>query len=80
MDYAKEEQIRDKEQRICDLTCDLSSAASSIGDWKIIKIYEARLKNEADPYDFAKLAAKRQAARDEINALQAEIAELKAEN
>lgn len=77
MDNEKQEIMRAKEQRICDLTCDLSSAMSPIGDWKVIKIYEARLKKEADPYDFEELSAKRQTARDEINALQAEIAELK---
>ena len=68
--------IQEKEQRIRDLTADLSSAASKIGDWKVIKIYEARMKNEADPYDFDALMAARQAARDEINQLQSEIAEL----
>ncbi len=55
------------------LSSNLAANTSSIGDWKIIKIYEARLKGEADPYDFEELAAKRQAARDRINAIQKEL-------
>ena len=58
---------------------DLSAAVSSIGDWKIIKIYEARLSGKEDPYDYTALAAKRQAARDRINELQQEIKALEAE-
>lgn len=58
------------EQEILNITCDLSSAVSHIGDWKIIKIYEARMKGEKDPYDFDELTAARQAARDRINELQ----------
>ena len=42
-------------------------------DWKIIKIYEARLSGESDPYDYEELKAARQAARDKINALQAQL-------
>lgn len=48
----------------------LSSPESPIGDWKVIKIYEARMKGEDDPYDFDELTAKRQLVRDEINRLQ----------
>lgn len=58
------------------LTSSLSESSSGIGDWKVIKIYEARLKGEADPYDYDELAEKRQKARDRINELQAELAEL----
>lgn len=46
---------------------------SDIGDYKVVKIYEARLKGEADPYDTGDLIAKRQAVRDEINKLQQEL-------
>ena len=46
---------------------------SDIGDYKFVKIYEARLKGEADPYDTDDLIAKRQAVRDEINKLQQEL-------
>lgn len=59
------------------LSSNLAANTSSIGDWKIIKIYEARLKGETDPYDFNELAAERQAARDRINAIQAELKKLK---
>lgn len=67
------ETIREKQQEICNLKADLSSAYSEIGDWKIAKTYECRMNNEADPYDFAALTKGRQAARDKINSLQAEI-------
>ncbi len=52
------------------------SDVSDVGDYKIVKTYEARLKNEADPYDTDALIAARQAKRDAINQLEAEIAEL----
>jgi len=62
------------------LNAELSSLMSSliantspIGDWKIIKIYEARLKGEQDPYDFETLSIERQAARDRINEIQDEL-------
>ncbi len=67
------ETIREKQQEICNLKADLSSAYSEIGDWKIAKTYECRMNNEADPYDFAALTKDRRAARDKINSLQAEI-------
>ena len=72
----KQEQIQQKQQKICNLKADLSSAYSEIGDWKIAKTYECRMNNEADPYDFAALTKARQAARDKINTLQQEIDEL----
>ena len=55
------------------LKCQLSSSASDIGDWKIIKIYEYRLQDKEDPYDFESLQAARQAVRDCINKLQDEL-------
>jgi predicted nucleic acid-binding Zn-ribbon protein len=69
----KQEQIQQKQQEICNLKADLSSAYSEIGDWKIAKTYESRMNNEADPYDFAALTKARQEARDKINTLQQEI-------
>ena len=69
----KQQQIQQKQQEICNLKADLSSAYSEIGDWKIAKTYESRMNNEADPYDFAALTKDRQAARNKINSLQAEI-------
>ena len=63
---------QEKYQEITVLRSQLSSSVSEIGDWKITKIYEARMNNEADPYDFAALTKARQAVRDKINALEAE--------
>lgn len=58
------------------LMSSLSANTSAIGDWKVIKIYEARMKGDKDPYDFDELAAKRQAARDRINEIQQELKKL----
>ena len=62
-----------KQQEIINLQSQLSSSASHIGDWKVIKCYEAKMQNEALPYDFDKLMADRQAVRDKINQLQQEL-------
>lgn len=64
------------ESQIRTLISRLDAPTSDIGDWKIIKIYEARLRNEADPYNFEELDAARQAVRIEINELQAQLAEV----
>lgn len=56
----------------------LSSATSEIGDYRIIKTYEARLNNEEDPYDTKSILAKRQEIRDKINALQQKLDTLQA--
>ena len=66
-------ETQEKQQEIINLRLKLSSDLSDIGDYKVVKIYEARLKGEADPYDTDDLIAKRQAVRDEINKLQAEL-------
>lgn len=55
------------------LMSNLSANTSGIGDWKVIKIYEARMKGDEDPYDFQELMAQRQAARDRINEIQREL-------
>lgn len=67
-----------KQQQIYNLVCNLSSSASDIGDWKVIKVYEARMSGAADPYNADELFAARQAVRDEINKLQGEIEALEA--
>ena len=51
----------------------LDAPTSDIGDWKIIKIYEARLSGERDPYNDEELTAGREAVRDKINELQAKL-------
>lgn len=58
------------------LMSNLSANTSSIGDWKVIKIDEARMQGLPDPYDFEELAAARQAARDRINEIQEELKKL----
>ena len=76
------EQIEEQEKRqsIINMTCDLSSPASEYGDWKIAKIYEARLNGEPDPYNADELIAKRQEIRDSINATRKELGEDTTEN
>ena len=61
------------ESEIRTLQSKLDAPTSDIGDWKIIKIYEARLSGESDPYNYEELKAARQAVRDKINTLQAEL-------
>ena len=61
------------ESEIRTLQSKLDAPTSDIGDWKIIKIYEARLSGESDPYNYEELKAARQAVRDEINELQAQL-------
>ena len=61
------------ESEIRTLQSKLDAPTSDIGDWKIIKIYEARLSGESDPYNFDELKAARQAVRDKINELQAQL-------
>lgn len=63
------------ESQIRTLTSKLDAPTSDIGDWKIIKIYEARLGGENDPYNYEELKAARQAVRNEINEMQAQLAE-----
>ena len=66
-------ETQEKQQEIINLRLKLSSDLSDIGDYKLVKTYEARLKGEEDPYDTDDLIAKRKAVRDEINKLQAEL-------
>lgn len=61
---------------LAQLTSNLSANTSPIGDWKVIKIYEARMHGKEDPYDFDELSARRQATRDRINQIQEELKNL----
>ena len=65
------------ESEIRTLQSKLDAPTSDIGDWKIIKCYEASLEGHELPYDITELMEARQAVRDEINALQAELETLK---
>ena len=58
------------------LMSSLAANTSPIGDWKVMKIYEARLRGEADPYDFEELAAQRQEARNRLNVISIELKKL----
>ncbi len=68
-----EEERAQKAQEICNLTQELISPVSPIGDWKIAKIQEYALSGLESPYDIQVLHKSRQLVRDKINALQAEL-------
>lgn len=73
------EQIAQKEQEIADLRCAFAHPASAIADYKVARIYEARINAEPDPYSADDLITKRQAARDRIDTLKSEIRKLRGE-
>lgn len=76
----KQKNIQEKQQEIINLQAHLASKNSEIGDYRVIKCYEATLSGaKTMPYDTATLLAERQKVRDKINALQAEVAQLEAE-
>lgn len=70
MQYVTFQQKEDVESQILTLKNRLSASSSDIGDWKIIKIYEARMSGKSDPYDFEELVNARQNIRDQINELE----------
>lgn len=61
------------EQKIRDLKTRLSCQESDIGDWKVAKCMEYSTLGLEAPYDFQELHEKRQAVRNEIDALEAEL-------
>lgn len=63
------------EGQLRELIAELSAPNSVVGDWKIVKCYEAKLQDKPLPYDIKKLMADRQKIRDKINELQAQLAE-----
>ena len=75
----KNTQIQQLRQEVINMEASLSANTSEIGDYKIIKCYEATLTGTEAPYDIKDLTAKRQAVRDKINEVEAEIAKLEAE-
>lgn len=76
----KQKNIQEKQQEIINLQAHLASKNSEIGDYRVIKCYEATLSGaKTMPYDTATLLAERQKVRDKINALEAEVAQLEAE-
>lgn len=71
MDYQKIlDSLETNADRITFLKSLLSSQESPIGDWKVMKIYEARLAGDEDPYGVEELMKNRQLVRDKINELQ----------
>ena len=63
------------QQQILNLEADLASNASDVGDWKIIKCYEASLQGKPMPYDVNAIMEARQKIRDRINELQEQLIE-----
>lgn len=71
---------RDKlNQEIIDLQASLSSNSSRIGDWAVMKCWEAEKLGDEMPYDLDDLLAKRAAARKRINEIQAQLAAMPAD-
>lgn len=70
-------QINSAESEIRELISSLDAPTSDIGDWKIIKCYEAKLCNIDMPYDLEYLMSQRQKVRDRINELQQLIESLR---
>lgn len=71
MDYEKVfASLETNTDRITFLKSLLSSQESPVGDWKVMKIYEARLVGGEDPYGVDELMESRQLIRDKINELQ----------
>lgn len=65
---------RDKlNQEIIDLQASLSSNSSRIGDWAVMKCWEAEKTGDEMPYDLDDLLAKRAAARKRINEIQEQL-------
>lgn len=58
------------------LMSDLSANTSPIGDWKIVKIYEARMAGLEDPYNADELMAQRAAVREHINKIDETLSKL----
>lgn len=69
----KERLRNDLESELRCLHSQLDASSSDVGDWKIIKIYEARLQNLPDPYDYEELSAKREAIRERIREITTEL-------
>ena len=61
------------------MRCAFAHPASDIADYKVARIYEARINAEPDPYNADDLIARRQAARDRIDTLKKKIRQLRGE-
>lgn len=76
MDTEQSRQIALKRQAVIDIQCAFSDPASDIADYKVARIYEARLNGEADPYVSADVIAARAEAHAKIESLKEELAKL----
>ena len=63
------------ENEIRTLISKLDAPSSPIGDWKVVKCYEAKLQEKPLPYNLNELMEERQAVRDRINELQSQLEE-----
>ena len=54
----------------------LTADTSDIGDYKIAKIYEARINGDPDPYVAADVIASRQMARKKLESLEIQLAQM----
>ena len=70
-------EIDNKEAEIRTLRSELAANTSDIGDYRVIKIYEARLQKKDDPYNLEELLQKREDVRKRIDLLREEIENLK---
>lgn len=61
------------------MRCAFAHPASDIADYKVARIYEARINAEPDPYSADDLITRRQAARARIDTLKKEIRQLRGE-
>ena len=70
-----------RQQRISQMTAQINDLKEQIAasDYKVIKTYEYSLLGKQAEYDMEAVHAERQALRDQINTLEAQLAELKAE-
>ena len=64
------------EGQIRELIAELDAPNSAIGDWKVVKCYEAKLQDLQLPYNLNELMTARQQVRNQINELQNQLAEL----
>ena len=79
MDENKMEKQMERERIESEIRClvsRLDAPTSDIGDWKVVKCYEAKLQGHELPYDLDELMEERQKVRDRINELQGELESL----
>ena len=76
MDEKEMEKQMEREKIESEIRClvsRLDAPTSDIGDWKVVKCYEAKLQDKPMPYDLEELMEERQKVRNRINELQEEL-------